>query len=996
MPTIAAIDKNTVRQICVSQVVTTVGGAVKELVENAIDAGASEVVVKTVNWGIDEISAEDNGKGIPEDDFHNIVAQHATSKIGSFSDVETGVDTFGFRGEALSALCGLADLSIQTRHVSAPRGTLLRYSHDQRIKERSEVVGCKQGTVITVRSLFTTLAVRRKELERSGQKEYHAAIRIVQEYCVASSGVKIRLMNKPSSKSAWSVLVQCSGKSIIESVHEVFGLDTVNALQKVNIKLPTGMTISGFVSRTTKGCGRVKTDARFLYIRGRPVDVPAFGSKLNAAYKRFNVKQKPMFFLNIAGDAKDFDVNVTPDKRTVLVKGVTALCEHVHDAFRQFWESTDPHVQASTPLGSLKSVTWSDSGDSEADQFILKQAEAPSVRKTAEPAASVDAFLRLRTLSKVASDNKTDDSANADSGEGPPVDGEGILVPPPHDADSNTEGDLPGTRQRGALVQPIEDDPSEPSPSLDSYSRKLAVASSTVQHPQRNQQEHPSTQQEHPSTPDKFVSSALNATKQTSTVPVGIVGSKEAAAPSAPMQTLAAPIGIEGSEEASAPGAPMHTLAAPIGIGGSEEAAAPSATKEGVQYTDEPRKEIQRAVNLARPESNDPFKSMMATILANKPANRKPARPPTDTLLPTIQASPSAEVLDEIDEDENPDSDASSAGRKKKRKAAGAAADRMARKKKKQNSKLPAPSSPEDEAIDWEELNRELLAMRNEGSELCFDTKASVPDQRADVFLDSFDLDGVDASLQGFTAAQRSGYTAPDVNWSWYASRGAACEDELASRISKEDFKHMRIVGQFNKGFIVAALRDELFLIDQHASDEKYNYERLKAAHQVKSQPLVQPRTLCIPAGDALLLRDNEAVFTQNGFRFRFDDTCADPQKRVQVTAVPTSYNTTYTDHDIQEVLAILKEIPGAKAVRPTRTNAMLASRACRSSYMIGHTLSARVMACIVRHMASMNNPWNCPHGRPTLRHLATITHAPLVDSAYQMTTQAPTPSPDS
>lgn len=183
----------------------------------------------------------------------------------------------------------------------------------------------------------------------------------------------------------------------------------------------------------------------------------------------------------------------------------------------------------------------------------------------------------------------------------------------------------------------------------------------------------------------------------------------------------------------------------------------------------------------------------------------------------------------------------------------------------------------------------------------------------------------------------------------------------------------MHPVGQFNLGFIIAHCDDDLFLVDQHASDEKYNFERLQRTAQPKQQALVIPQQLSLPAGSEQIIMDNIGVFEQSGFKLDVDAD-SEPTKRIRLLAAPVSKSWNFGLSDIEEMVFMLTEASPGQIVRPTRLRAMFASRACRSSIMIGRALNRGEMRRILQHMSEMDQPWNCPHGRPTMRHLFDLT----------------------
>lgn len=229
-------------------------------------------------------------------------------------------------------------------------------------------------------------------------------------------------------------------------------------------------------------------------------------------------------------------------------------------------------------------------------------------------------------------------------------------------------------------------------------------------------------------------------------------------------------------------------------------------------------------------------------------------------------------------------------------------------------------------------------------------------------------------------------------------------EERLSLIVSKEDFSRMHIIGQFNLGFILATRPghsptqdDELFIIDQHASDEKYNFERLQSSTIVQNQRLVYPRTLELTAIEEEIILENNSTLLKNGFLVSIDQSGNLPVgQRCKLLSLPMSREVTFDTNDLEELIALLADSPSAppsslpnpslpsirptnpgtimmqnsSITRPSKVRRMFAMRACRSSVMVGKALSRTQMERLVRHMGEIDKPWNCPHGRPTMRHV--------------------------
>eukprot|EP00981_Chlorochromonas_danica_P001200 scaffold262_cov164-Ochromonas_danica.AAC.24 len=172
---IKSIDEKTIHQLCSSQVVIDLATSVKELVENALDANATIIEIRLRNYGADSIEVHDNGNGIQPTDFEHLAVKHTTSKLKTFEDLQNGnVLSFGFRGEALNALCELSGkFTVITRHChhqtsqTSPSlvGSRLEFDHLGHLIKQSPIAR-ERGTTVIVDNLFQALPVRRAEFLR--------------------------------------------------------------------------------------------------------------------------------------------------------------------------------------------------------------------------------------------------------------------------------------------------------------------------------------------------------------------------------------------------------------------------------------------------------------------------------------------------------------------------------------------------------------------------------------------------------------------------------------------------------------------------------------------------------------------------------------------------------------------------------------------------------------------------------------------------------------
>lgn len=231
MATIKAIEGRSVHQIQSGQVIVDLNSVVKELVENSLDAGATSIEVRFKNQGLDSIEVSDNGKGISPDDFETIALKHYTSKLSSYEDL-TSLETFGFRGEALSSLCALSKFHITTaRAQDGAVGKRLDFEVSGKLKGTS-VVAAQRGTTVVIENLFQSLPVRRKELEKNIKREYGKVVTLLNSYACISVGVRYAVSNQMPKGKKVVVFSTKSNTTTKENIVNVFwSKDTVSSHQ---------------------------------------------------------------------------------------------------------------------------------------------------------------------------------------------------------------------------------------------------------------------------------------------------------------------------------------------------------------------------------------------------------------------------------------------------------------------------------------------------------------------------------------------------------------------------------------------------------------------------------------------------------------------------------------------------------------------------------------------------------------------------------------------
>jgi DNA mismatch repair protein PMS2 len=717
--------------------------------------------------------------------------------------------------------------SVVTRTANEDAATRLEYDGNGRIASQTGAAR-EVGTTIELRNLFHSLPVRLQEFHRALKREYHKLLTVLQAYAVISTGVRLTVTHATQAGSKSTVLTtNARGSTMSDNIADVFGAKCCELLQSYALDVGDAH-IGGFVSRPMHGSGRSAGDRQFLYINRRPVDLPRFTRTANEAYRLLNKKQYPQLFLNVTLPTDAYDVNVTPNKREIMLHSERELLDALKTSLDALYQPNE--------------MTYVDSN------------------------ASTSTARTPRRVKDFDSDSDSDDAADAAAAVTTTVAAAAVADDDAEDADAN-----------------------EKSVSSDFASQKRRQS---------------------------VGSQASQSSSQAEPPPVSNPNSAKRSAPPSDAKK-------RGSSSLSA----LNDLLA------DAEFAQPASSSK-------------RRPQLARRDS--------APLSLRPPLSLSPS-PPSSPFVPSEPQVPSSVVV--ADDHAHDCCDDDEAG---------------------EDAQPPQQLLYVSDAVDVGEPTPGVSGVI--GADVTVNVAGGTEGLLAR-FRSRCAPRQVPQSARDDGAAAAAAGAADDGAQVRFFSKIAAdsdaeCTRELERVFRKSFFAQMQIVGQFNLGFIIARLGKDVFIVDQHATDEKFNYERLAATTVLQTQALIAPRRLELTPQEEDVVIDNVALFALNGFQFRIDQD-APPRERVKLVGRPFSKATEFGVSDIQEMIFLLNERPGEHC-RPSRIYSMLASRACRSSVMIGTALTLGSMQNIVRRMADMTAPWSCPHGRPTMRHLFDRARLPV------------------
>lgn len=302
---IRQLPEDLINRIAAGEVVERPASVVKELVENAIDAGARKIVVATANGGIDLIRISDDGHGMDREDLLLSVERHATSKL-SADDLDD-IRTLGFRGEALASIGSVARLSVASRPEGAESGLALVVDNGRRSGPMPQAMN--RGTLIEVKDLFSQVPARRKFL-KSARAETAAITDVVRRLAMANPSIHFVLEGTDRSPSNWPAV---TGEGALAArLGQVMGADFVeNAVTLATAR--HGVVVAGMAGLPT--FTRANSLSQFYFVNGRSVRDKVLVGAVRAAYADYVFRDRfPVVALYIAVDPAEVDVNVHPAK----------------------------------------------------------------------------------------------------------------------------------------------------------------------------------------------------------------------------------------------------------------------------------------------------------------------------------------------------------------------------------------------------------------------------------------------------------------------------------------------------------------------------------------------------------------------------------------------------------------------------------------------------------------------------------------------------------
>lgn len=374
MPHIQVLDQVTIDKIAAGEVIERPASIVKELVENAIDAGATSVTVEIKDGGISFIRIMDNGCGIPMDEVRSAFLRHSTSKIQSVEDL-AHISSLGFRGEALSSIAAVTRTELITKPQDQEFGT--RYVIEGGKEVSLEETGAPNGTTFLVRQLFYNVPARRKFLKTPMTEAGHVQD-LLMRLALSHPEVAFQFVNNGQEK------LRTSGNGKLKDViYNVYGRDVAANLLEMDFE-KGGLKMTGYLGKPV--ITRGNRNFENFFVNGRYVKSPMISKSLEDAYRDFLMQHKfPFAVIHFHINGEEIDVNVHPTKMELRFQKQQEVYNTVYEGVHRTLLEPEliPKAEVPDPVSSRRT---------EGSPFLLKPKTAgkPSSQQAeAEPSAAV-------------------------------------------------------------------------------------------------------------------------------------------------------------------------------------------------------------------------------------------------------------------------------------------------------------------------------------------------------------------------------------------------------------------------------------------------------------------------------------------------------------------------------------------------------------------------------------------------------------------------------
>lgn len=1003
------LDKKTIDQICSNISIPSLTDIVKELIDNSLDSNCSLVRLEIVEGGTKSILVSDNGSGIPAKNFDTLCQRGTTTKLSSFDDVFK-VKSFGFRGQALSAISHLCDITLITKTKDDINTYKIDYDNSGSIlskdilpdnsdifynqrkcwksKENPKEVS---GTLILIKNIYKSNNLRKQILSRNIELFLNEISELMQSYVIINTKTNFEFYSQLKGENKLIISTNDSNSSFLGRLEVIFGKNFADRLMNFSFKNEI-ISVDGYISKDIISGSKYNKSkpVKIYFVNGRKIDnIKPIDKIILDTYQKYNKTCNPSRIISITVPEGAYDINMGEKKNEVIFLKQAEILNIFEEYLVKFHEEKMKLSAMNNNIEVKNNIN-----NNVMSQFLNQKIKPRDPSYMDEYDESKDIIIHQKdTLNKSKKEkfndeissnfmDKEEESENINKN----VKND-IISDKNHKNYEKSEEKIELEESKSEEKIELDESKSEEKIELDDDSKSEEEINNKKDIKKMKMIEEEVNQ----GLMEKDDSKGSNRSHKEKKEEINIINNK---IPNREYMTE-----VKMNPKFSF----LYNKKKENNISPVKQNDKNGTDVKSNLYINNPKlKFLQNSQNNKFKSQNSPtkkisnnnfffnLKSTQKTPKFNDDDNEDQNEDKDEVKdEDNVENENKNDIFDNMEEDKEKIEE-----NNKKDVELLLSMDNYEMKDKNLNdinfhSKIgiyPKVDFVKKMKSDEQKYNKEdfienkINIINNNSSNNADASVNANEEKKEEIFsfklkpLSKFQKDNIfskekQKSLYDFSSKEKK-MNIPKVL--------------TLKTIEKEDFKKMNVIGQFNKGFIITELNNSLFIIDQHAADEKVNYETLLNNLTIQRQP-----TICPIKVEMFSIAEKNTIYSQKELYSQLGFNMHKEQEDIFITSFPSIYSYKFKYEDFVNIVRKLQEknykiIEGEfknndlvkKLFLSDSVLKYIATKACRMSIMIGVSLDKSRMEQVLSDMSKILSPWNCPHGRPTMRLLYELDNA--------------------
>ena len=1007
------LDKKTIDQICSNISIPSLTDIVKELIDNSLDSNCSLVRLEIVEGGTKSILVSDNGSGIPAKNFDTLCQRGTTTKLSSFDDVFK-VKSFGFRGQALSAISHLCDITLITKTKDDINTYKVDYDNSGSIlskdilpdnsdifynqrkcwksKENPKEVS---GTLILIKNIYKSNNLRKQILSRNIELFLNEISELMQSYVIINTKTNFEFYSQLKGENKLIISTNDSNSSFLGRLEVIFGKNFADRLMNFSFKNEI-ISVDGYISKDIISGSKYNKSkpVKIYFVNGRKIDnIKPIDKIILDTYQKYNKTCNPSRIISITVPEGAYDINMGEKKNEVIFLIQAEILNIFEEYLVKFHEEKMKLSAMNNNIEVKNNIN-----NNVMSQFLNQKIKPRDPSYMDEYDESKDIIIHQKDTLNLSKKEKFNDEISSNF-----MDKEeeseninknvknDIISDKNHKNYEKSEEKIELEESKSEEKIELDESKSEEKIELDDDSKSEEEINNKKDIKKMKMIEEEVNQ----GLMEKDDSKGSNRSHKEKKEEINIINNK---IPNREYMTE-----VKMNPKFSF----LYNKKKENNISPVKQNDKNSTDVKSNLYINNPKlKFLQNSQNNKFKSQNSPtkkisnnnfffnLKSTQKTPKFNDDENEgqnEDKNYDKDEVKDedNVENENKNDIFDNMEEDKEKIEE-----NNKKDVELLLSMDNYEMKDKNLNdinfhSKIgiyPKVDFVKKMKSDEQKYNKEdfienkINIINNNSSNNADASVNANEEKKEEIFsfklkpLSKFQKDNIfskekQKSLYDFSSKEKK-MNIPKVL--------------TLKTIEKEDFKKMNVIGQFNKGFIITELNNSLFIIDQHAADEKVNYETLLNNLTIQRQP-----TICPIKVEMFSIAEKNTIYSQKELYSQLGFNMHKEQEDIFITSFPSIYSYKFKYEDFVNIVRKLQEknykiIEGEfknndlvkKLFLSDSVLKYIATKACRMSIMIGVSLDKSRMEQVLSDMSKILSPWNCPHGRPTMRLLYELDNA--------------------